>query len=307
MNRYRSLNSQRGYTHVTADNRRSLNSSFFNSDIADRVAYATFDKGVDVDNFEVFECEFKNDCLLATIYIGDHIGNEDQVIAYDVNENSSEADIEAAIKHVADGIVGHFVHYVKMIVWNYLDKYLMMNGIKDAKTSCTNPTLSFVENNQYAGIYTCDVTISAPNMVRGGARDSIYFNLNQAAIEKAVQAFVGLRVNSNRGSHRLNSSRHLPYQAISIPVILRDWDDLADNEYYSPTHKKLVDIGDTLYNDGMGMADYLKPEFKKLYDEYGEAFWKEVIEDAAAIDSQMSRDKVKDLKEELVDISFKVM
>ena len=96
MNRYRSLNSQRGYTHVTADNRRSLNSSFFNSDIADRVAYATFDKGVDVDNFEVFECEFKNDCLLATIYIGDHIGNEDQVIAYDVNENSSEADIQSS-------------------------------------------------------------------------------------------------------------------------------------------------------------------------------------------------------------------
>ena len=114
-------------------------------------------------------------------------------------------------------------------------------------------------------------------------------------------------LNSNRGSHRLNSSRHLPYQAISIPVILRDWDDLADNEYYSPTHKKLVDIGDTLYNMGMEMVDHLKPEFKKLYDEYGEAFWKEVIKDAAAIDSQMSEDKVKDLKEELVEISFKVM
>lgn len=115
------------------------------------------------------------------------------------------------------------------------------------------------------------------------------------------------KLNSNRGSSRLNSSRHLPYQAISIPVILRDWDDLADNEYFSPTHKKLVDIGDTLYNDGMGMAEYLKPEFKKLYDEYGESFWKQVIEDAAAIDSQMSQDKVKDLEQELVEISFKVM
>ena len=47
---------------------------------------------------------------------------------------------------------------------------------------------------------------------------------------------------------------------------------------------------------GMEMVDHLKPEFKKLYDEYGEA-----------IDSQMSEDKVKDLKEELVEISFKVM
>lgn len=114
-------------------------------------------------------------------------------------------------------------------------------------------------------------------------------------------------LNSSRGSRKLNSSRHLPYQAISIPVILRDWDDFADNEYYSPTHKKLVDIGDTLYNDGMNMAEYLKPEYKKLYEEYGETFWKQVIKDAAAIDSQMSRDKVKDLKEELVEISFKVM
>lgn len=130
---------------------------------------------------------------------------------------------------------------------------------------------------------------------------------------KAIDTYVdedvnsSRRVNSNRGSRKLNSSRHLPYQAISIPVILRDWDDFADNEYYSPTHKKLVDIGDTLYNDGIGMAEYLKPEFKKLYDEYGEAFWKQVVEDAAAIDSQMSRDKVKDLKDELVEISFKVM
>lgn len=194
MNRYRSLNSQRGYKHFIGNNRRSLNSSIFGSDIADRVAYATFDKGVDVDNFEVYECEFRDDCLIATVYIGDHIGNEDQVIAYDVNENSSDADITAAIKHVADGIVAHFVYYMKIIIWNYLDKYLMINGIKDAKTSCTNPTLSFVENNQYAGIYTCEVTISAPSMRRGGAKRSIYFQLKQRAIEKAVQACVGLSV-----------------------------------------------------------------------------------------------------------------
>lgn len=115
------------------------------------------------------------------------------------------------------------------------------------------------------------------------------------------------RVNSNRGSHKLNSSRQLPYQAISIPVILRDWVTLNDGDYFSRKHQKLVDIGDTLYNDGMEMAEYLKPEYKELYEEFGEAFWKQVIEDAAAIDSQMSREKVEELDQEYTDLSFRVM
>ena len=115
------------------------------------------------------------------------------------------------------------------------------------------------------------------------------------------------RVNSNRGSGKLNSSRQLPYQAISIPVILRDWTTLNDGDYFSRKHQKLVDIGDTLYNDGMEMAEYLKPEYKELYEEFGEAFWKQVVEDAAAIDSQMSREKVEELDQEYTDLSFRIM
>ena len=73
------------------------------------------------------------------------------------------------------------------------------------------------------------------------------------------------------------------YQLISEAVILRD---VTTPEYLSDEHKMLVDIADTLYNADL-TREYLKPEYQKLYDDYGEGFWREVLRDAGAIDTQL--------------------
>jgi len=196
MNRYRSLNSQRGYKHFVANNHRSLNSSFYNSDIADRVAYKLYEYGYDTDTFEVFECEFKDDCLIATVYIGDHIGNEDQFIAYDVNENSSEADIEAAVKHVANLIGGHCNYYIIANIeaaWNAeIYQRSMRNpkvrGISDYVFSVDDaPYISTVDNDRYAGIYCCEVSVK--DIDGSGKSEIIDFKLNKASISMAIKSF----------------------------------------------------------------------------------------------------------------------
>ena len=74
------------------------------------------------------------------------------------------------------------------------------------------------------------------------------------------------------------------YQIVSIAVILRD---LIDVRYINKEHEMLVDIADYLYNVNLG-PENLKPEYKKLYEAYGEEFWNNVIEDASAIDSQLN-------------------
>lgn len=77
----------------------------------------------------------------------------------------------------------------------------------------------------------------------------------------------------------------LPYQAVSEAVILRDHTEGL--RYKSETHKKLVDIADTFYNANIG-AEYLKDDYKKLYDEYGAEYFSKVLKDASALDSQVT-------------------
>lgn len=75
----------------------------------------------------------------------------------------------------------------------------------------------------------------------------------------------------------------IDYTAVSMAVILRD---MITPKYMNDEHQKLTDIADALYNAGL-TAEYLKPEYKDLYDRYGLEFWQKVIDDAAAIDSQL--------------------
>lgn len=74
------------------------------------------------------------------------------------------------------------------------------------------------------------------------------------------------------------------YEVVSAAVILRD---IANPEYINDEHRMLVDIADSLYNANIG-PEYLKPEYRALYDKYGKEFWNLVIQDASAIDSQVS-------------------
>lgn len=93
----------------------------------------------------------------------------------------------------------------------------------------------------------------------------------------------------------MNMSDKIPYDLVSVLVILRDWVELEDDDYISPEHKRLVSLADSLYNNGYEIIDYLKPDYKALFDEYGEEYFDDVIEDASAIDTQINRSNVKDL------------
>ena len=74
------------------------------------------------------------------------------------------------------------------------------------------------------------------------------------------------------------------YDTISMAVILRDY---IEPQYIDSEHKDLVDIADCLYNNGWFMKDHLDKDSKELFDRYGEEFWKLVLKDAGAIDSQL--------------------
>lgn len=74
------------------------------------------------------------------------------------------------------------------------------------------------------------------------------------------------------------------YNVVSMAVILRD---ITEPKYINEDHKMLVDIADFLYNANLG-AEHLKPEAKAVYDQYGKEYFKLVLEDASAIDSQLN-------------------
>lgn len=93
----------------------------------------------------------------------------------------------------------------------------------------------------------------------------------------------------------------ISYQLVSEGAILRDY---IEPEYINDEHKRLVDIADSLYNLNIPVeewGDNPEYDYKKLYREYGDEFWKLVIKDMGAIDSQMSdyhRDElIEDYKE----------
>lgn len=78
--------------------------------------------------------------------------------------------------------------------------------------------------------------------------------------------------------------RKFKYQVVSMAVIVRD---LTAPQYINQEHKDLVDIADMFYNANLG-PEFLKEEYKPLYEKYGKEFWNTVIEDASAIDSQLT-------------------
>ncbi len=78
--------------------------------------------------------------------------------------------------------------------------------------------------------------------------------------------------------------RKFKYQVVSMAVILRD---IVKPKYINEEHKDLVDIADMFYNANLG-PEYLKDEYKGLYERYGKEFFDLVLKDASAIDSQLT-------------------
>lgn len=83
----------------------------------------------------------------------------------------------------------------------------------------------------------------------------------------------------------------MKYALVSMGAILRDY---AEPKYKDDKHKRLVDIADSLYNMNIPVSEWGdNPEYnyKKLYADMGEDFWRLVLQDMHAIDSQLVSDR----------------
>lgn len=99
-----------------------------------------------------------------------------------------------------------------------------------------------------------------------------------------------------------STGRKIPYNLVSSFVILRDYADI-DGAYINSEHKDLVDIADGMYNVGEStMLSQMKPKYRDLYDAYGSAYFNKVLDDIAALDSQINRNNVDDLVAEVNDL-----
>lgn len=79
----------------------------------------------------------------------------------------------------------------------------------------------------------------------------------------------------------------LPYQAVSVATMLRDF---AEVDYINGEHKMLCDLADTIYHTGMTPErnpEMFRPEYKELYNRYGKEFFDTAYQDMRAIDSQL--------------------
>ena len=90
-----------------------------------------------------------------------------------------------------------------------------------------------------------------------------------------------------------NSESKIPYQLVSMATMLRDFFALSSDDYLNKEHLMLTDIADYLYNSADGAfsdhpEDNLLPEFKVIFDNYGADYFKQVLDDMSAIDSQVT-------------------
>lgn len=80
----------------------------------------------------------------------------------------------------------------------------------------------------------------------------------------------------------------LPYNAVSVATMLRDFTEV---DYIDDEHKMLCDLADTIYHTGMTPErnpEMFRPEYKELYNRYGEEFFDTAYQDMRAINSQMT-------------------
>lgn len=73
------------------------------------------------------------------------------------------------------------------------------------------------------------------------------------------------------------------YTLVAEGAMLRDSQEV---KYMNDEHHMLTDIADFFYNANLG-AEYLKPEYRELYDRYGKDYFHKVLHDMDAIDSQI--------------------
>jgi len=78
---------------------------------------------------------------------------------------------------------------------------------------------------------------------------------------------------------------------VAMAAILRDYATPGeDYEYYNEKHKKMADMADFLYNTNLSLPaklEAMKPEEKKLYNEFGADFWSGVKKEMTRIDASI--------------------
>lgn len=87
----------------------------------------------------------------------------------------------------------------------------------------------------------------------------------------------------------------IPYQAVSMNVVLRDY---IDPDYINTEHKDLCDLADTIYATGMtpvSNPEFYKPQYREVYNSQTKEWWDLVIADIRAIKSQLDSGNKSDL------------
>lgn len=77
---------------------------------------------------------------------------------------------------------------------------------------------------------------------------------------------------------------YFPIELISEGAILRDHVSI---DYSGLLHEKITDIADSIYNVGDRIIKDFLPEYKAIYNFLGADYFKKIVSDMAAIDSQL--------------------
>ena len=119
---------------------------------------------------------------------------------------------------------------------------------------------------------------------------------NNAHAGKVLDVYVDEDINGACGKKSVKASTAgtIPYDLVSMLVALRDYISIDDTDYINDEHRMLVDVADSLYNAGITVAE-MSPEYQAVYNKYGKDFFDLVLDDVAALDSQLTSNNVNDL------------
>ena len=94
----------------------------------------------------------------------------------------------------------------------------------------------------------------------------------------------------------------IPYQAVSMNIVLRDY---IDPDYINTEHENLCDLADTISATGMtpeSNPEFYKPQYREVYNSRTKEWWDLVIADIRAIKSQLDSGNKSELISDYADL-----
>lgn len=151
-------------------------------------------------------------------------------------------------------------------------------------------------------VYKEDVNASTNKAVKSTMNKAVKSTMNRRkASKKTIKASASAKRRMSKKAIKASTSGNIPYDLVSMLVVLRDWVDISDDNYINSEHKALVDMSDAFYNMPLSivsmdnLAEQMEPANQEIYNKYGKSYFYNVLKDASAIDSQISRSNVNDL------------